>query len=62
MSLGIALSLIGVIISMEESDGGIFSRFKWKFELFFWARKCINDTSEVLYKDCVADFVKEILR
>lgn len=62
MSLGIALSLIGGIISMEESDGGIFSRFKWKFELFFWARKCINDTSEVLYKDCVADFVKEILR
>lgn len=62
MPLGIALSLIGVIISMEESGGGFLARWKWKWELLLWARKCVKNTSEVLYKKCVAEFVKEIVR
>ncbi len=62
MSFGIALSLIGILISMEESGGGLIARFKWKWDLFFWAWKCVKNTSEVLYKKCMADFIQEIVR
>jgi hypothetical protein len=62
MTIGTALSLISILISMEESGGGLFARFKWKFDLFLWTWKCEKITSDTLYKKCVADFVKEIVR